>query len=131
MPLPARFCRVIVRGGSGVARGGFEVDVRHDPGEARVDSPVFARLACDDVNSVNDTLHALQVDGVSRFVRETTWGPVFEYLPLDPGQLMSLVEGLGRSGTKSITFIASDVSETETALRIEAAMLIPAVPASH
>ncbi len=128
MPLPGRFCRVFVYADTEMSDEGFEVHVRHDSRNGHVNPSAFARLICAEIESASAVLQALRVDGVSRFVRESDGGPLFEYLSADFGQLTNLIERLGTSEPKSITLIASDLSDEETAARIEAARTVLSRP---
>jgi hypothetical protein len=83
---------------------------------------VFDRLACDDLGAGRAVLDRLKVDGVSRFVRETEAGPLFEYIPAAVSELMDLIKRVRLPD--SVTLIVSGLSEAETASRIDEAKRI-------
>ena len=118
MPLPGQFCRVSVHAGTEASDQGYELYVRHDQAGS-TESRAFARFVCCDVELLRAVLETLRVDAVSRFVRETEDGPIFECVPADFMELMRLIGRLSPSGSKSITLVASDLSEAETLARIE------------
>jgi hypothetical protein len=110
MAQPGSFYRIFVYGRDEAEEGGFELHVRSDTErpESRVDSTW--RLSCSSFEDLRSILMELEIDGLSRFVREQADGPVFEHVPCTTDDLVASLRQHSWAQHGHVTLIASDTT---------------------
>lgn len=128
MDRTGRLFRIFIDVGTETGDVGFEVCVREGEQPQRYGAERFwARFVCHDMAALLASLVELKPDGLSRFMRETDQGPLFEHVALGPPDVMNVVRKRCGSSSGHLTLLVSRASVEEMTLRVSRAksVLVP------